>query len=118
VATITKRELCERLATRTNYTQVAVKKIVQSFLDEVVEELSRNNRLEFRDFGVFDVKIQAERKARNPRTGDEVVVPAKTVVHFKAGKMMSQRVKKAIEHVTEEQISAAAANPDADDSEE
>ena len=62
------------------------------FLDRIVEELSQGNRIELRDFGVFEVKKRAARKARNPRTGEEAFVPAKNVVVFKVGKLMKERV--------------------------
>ncbi len=53
----------------------------------------RNERIELRNFGVFEVKRRAPRKARNPRTGDKVFVPEKYVVTFKPGKEMEERVK-------------------------
>lgn len=116
--TITKRELCERIAKETGLTQVAVKASVQGFLDAIIEELSRGNRLEFRDFGVFDTRVQAARKARNPRTGDEVFVPAKAIAYFKIGKKMEEIVQKALcdrldEMQAEANAAAAASQPGA-----
>jgi integration host factor subunit beta len=61
-------------------------------LDRIVQELSQGNRIELRDFGVFEVKQRAARKARNPRTGEEAFVPAKNVVLFKVGKLMKEKV--------------------------
>ena len=66
--TITKKELVDRIADQTRQKRVAVKKVVQLFLDEVIEELGRGNRLEFRDFGVFETKKRAARIAQNPKT--------------------------------------------------
>jgi integration host factor subunit beta len=94
--TITKRELCERIAKETGLTQVAVKASVQGFLDAIIEELSRGNRLEFRDFGVFDTRVQAARKARNPRTGEVVHVGPKAIAYFKVGKKMEEVVQRAL----------------------
>ena len=90
--TITKKELVNRIAERSKQTKVVVKDIVQQFLDEIVQELSVGNRLEFREFGVFEVKERAARTAQNPRTLEKVEVPAKKVVKFKVGRLMRQNV--------------------------
>lgn len=90
--TITKKELVNRIAERSKQTKVVVKDIVQQFLDEIVQELSTGNRLEFREFGVFEVKERAARTAQNPRTLEKVEVPAKKVVKFKVGRLMRQNV--------------------------
>ena len=101
MATITKRDLEERIcgggpAGR----RVEIKKVLQQFLDLIVDELGKGNRLEFRDFGVFEVKARAARTAQNPKTLQRVVVPAKRTVKFKAGREMRARL---------EGVSAAAA---------
>lgn len=88
VATITKKELIDRIAERTGNKRVVVKRIIQNFLDDVISELSEGNRLEFRDFGVFEVKERAPRIAQNPKTMEKVKVPAKATVKFKVGRMM------------------------------
>jgi integration host factor subunit beta len=90
--TTTKKELVNRIADRTGQTKVVVKEILQSFLDEIIHELSQGNRLEFREFGVFEVKERKARRAQNPRTLEKVEVPAKRVVKFKIGRLMRQRV--------------------------
>ena len=63
------------------------------FLDRIVEELSQGNRIELRDFGVFEVKKRAARKARNPRTGEEAFVPAKKCRCFQGGKINERKSK-------------------------
>jgi integration host factor subunit beta len=90
--TITKKELVNRIAEQTKQTKVVVKDILQQFLEEIVSELSDGNRLEFREFGVFEVRQRAARLAQNPRTLEKVYVPAKKVVRFKVGRMMRERV--------------------------
>lgn len=90
MATITKKELIDRIADSTQTSRVMVKQVVQSFLDNVIVELGRGNRLEFRDFGVFEVKSRRPRKAQNPKTMAEVWVPAKRTVKFKIGRLMKQ----------------------------
>ena len=90
--TITKKELVNRIAEKTGVTKVVAKDVIQSFLDAITEELAAGNRLEFREFGVFETKERKERKAQNPRTLERVDVPAKRIVKFKVGRMMRQKV--------------------------
>jgi len=72
--------------------QLMVKPIVQCFLDEIIAELAKNNRLEFRDFGVFEVKERAARTAKNPKTLKKIQVPAKRRVKFKIGRVMREKL--------------------------
>lgn len=88
MATVTKKDLIDRIADMTSQKRVVVKKTVQVFLDEVIKELGQGNRLEFRDFGVFEIKERAPRVAQNPKTLQRVEVPAKKTVKFKIGRMM------------------------------
>ena len=90
--TVTKKELVARIAERTGVTKVVAKDIIQRFLDEIIRELGRGNRLEFREFGVFEIKGRAARRAQNPRTLEKVDVPAKRIVRFKVGREMRARV--------------------------
>ena len=90
--TVTKKELVSRIADRTGQTKVVTKDIIQMFLDAIITELGKGNRLEFREFGVFEIKERAARKAQNPRTLEKVDVPAKKVVKFKVGRLMKERV--------------------------
>jgi integration host factor subunit beta len=92
MATITKKELIDRIAENTAQKRVQVKRVVQQFLDEIVNELGRGNRLEFRDFGVFETKLRKARKAQNPKTLEPVAVPEKRTVKFKVGRLMKQRL--------------------------
>jgi integration host factor subunit beta len=93
--TITKKELVARIAERTGQTKVVAKDVIQLFLDEIIRELGNGNRLEFREFGVFEIKERAARKAQNPRTLEKVDVPAKRVVKFKVGRLMKECVAEA-----------------------
>ena len=90
--TITKKEVIDRIAENTNTKRAVVKPVIQSFLDEIIDELAKNNRLEFRDFGVFETKVRAARRAQNPKTMEQVKVPAKRSVKFKMGRLMKQRM--------------------------
>lgn len=92
MATITKKELIDRIAERTQAKRVTVKSVIQTFLDEITRELSENNRLEFRDFGVFETRTRAARVAQNPKTLERVEVPTKRTVKFKMGRLMRQQL--------------------------
>ena len=56
MATTTKKDLIDRIADETNQRRTAVKKTVQAFLNNVIDELGKGNRMEFRDFGVFEIR--------------------------------------------------------------
>ena len=86
--TTTKKDLIDRIAAETRQRRTVVKKTVQAFLDNVIRELSLGNRLEFRDFGVFEIRHRAPRVAQNPKTLERVPVPAKKTVKFKVGRLM------------------------------
>jgi integration host factor subunit beta len=92
MATITKKELIDRISEKTNNKRVVVKRIIQAFLDDIIDELGRDNRLEFRDFGVFESKCRAARVAQNPKTLERVEVPPKRTVKFKVGRLMKLRL--------------------------
>src|SRR5436305_2870091 len=92
MATITKKELIDRIAETSSQRRVQVKIVVQQFLDEIVNELGKGNRLEFRDFGVFETKVRKARKAQNPKTLEPVAVPEKRTVKFKVGRLMKQKL--------------------------
>ncbi len=70
-----------------------VKQVIQSFLDGIIDELGKGNRLEFRDFGVFEVKDRAARIAQNPKTLVPVKVPPKRTVKFKVGRLMKDQLE-------------------------
>ncbi len=106
--TITKKELVDRIADQTRQKRVAVKKVVQLFLDEVIEELGRGNRLEFRDFGVFETKKRAARIAQNPKTLQRVHVPPKRTVKFKVGRLMKLKLSEGLK--SEQPAPATQAN--------
>ncbi len=92
MATITKKELIGRVAARTETKQVLVKSAIQSLLDEIIAELAKENRLEFRGFGVFETKRREARLAQNPKTLEKVEVSAKRRVKFKMGRLITQKL--------------------------
>jgi integration host factor subunit beta len=90
---VTKKEIVKTISEEIGLTQLKTKEIVQKTFDAIVETLVEDLRIELRNFGVFEVKRRAARKARNPRTGQRVDVPEKFVVTFKPGKEMEERVR-------------------------
>jgi len=103
---VTKKEIVKTISEEIGLTQLKTKEIVQKTFDAIVDTLvdSPDRRIELRNFGVFEVKKRAARKARNPRTGEKVFVPEKYVVTFKPGKEMEERVREL-----ERRANAAAA---------
>jgi integration host factor subunit beta len=93
--TTTKKELVDRIAADSNLSRADVKRTIQAFLDEVIEELDKGNRLEFRDFGVFEIRQRAARRAQNPKTLEQVEGPARRTVKFKPGRLMKVKVEQA-----------------------
>lgn len=90
---MTKRDLVRQIAIDMDADQAFVREIVQRCLDNIVDIVADKGRLELRNFGVFQVKRRAARKARNPRTNQEVYVPAKQVLTFQAGKKVMERIQ-------------------------
>lgn len=91
---MTKRELVIQVANKLGMTQSDVAKIIEGAFDTISRELAEGKRWELRDFGVFEVKTRASRMGRNPRTGDQVPVPARRVVTFRPGKHMKEMVSR------------------------
>lgn len=106
---VTKKEIVKTISEEIGLTQLKTKEIVQKTFDAIVETLVEEKRIELRNFGVFEVKKRAARKARNPRTGEKVYVPAKYVVTFKPGKEMEERVRELMER--QEEAAAAKQHP-------
>ncbi len=89
---MTKKEIVKQISEEIGLTQLKTKEIVQKTFDAIIETLVEERRIELRNFGVFEVKKRAARKARNPRTGERVDVAEKFVVTFKPGKEMEEKV--------------------------
>ena len=92
MSTTQKKDIVDRIAKSNQVKNALVKSIVQNFLNEITVELSKGNRLEFRDFGVFEIKERAPRKAQNPKTLEPIYVPARRSVKFKAGRLMKEKL--------------------------
>ena len=91
---MTKRDLVVRIAKETGVIQTDVTDVVQKTLDYIADELAAGKTIELRNFGVFECKVRKSRKGRNPnKPEDEVIIPERVVVKFRAGKELKDRVE-------------------------
>ena len=91
---MTKKEMAHAIAAEMNLPQLPVLEVIQRVFDGIIDALATEGRIELRNFGVFEVRERKARKARNPRTGESLMVPAKMTVTFKQGLEMEVRVRK------------------------
>lgn len=90
---MTKRDLVVRIADETGLIQQDVFAVIQKALDYIVESLARGETVEFRNFGVFEIRQRKQRIGRNPNKPAQVVtIPSRKVVKFKPGKIMKKIV--------------------------
>ena len=93
--TLTKRDLVIRISEETGLPQTQVFDVVQKTLDYITEALAKGDKVEFREFGVFDVKTRKARVGRNPNKPEkDVPIPARSMVKFKMGSIMRAEVLK------------------------
>jgi len=92
---MTKKEIIKKIAVQSGIIQQVALEAVQMVFDGIRETLVEEGRIELRNFGVFEVKKRRARKARNPRTGETISVPERSVVTFKPGLEMEQRVNQS-----------------------
>ncbi len=91
---MTKRELVVKIASETNLRQEDVGSVVQKTLDYISEELASGRNIELRNFGIFEIVVRKERKGRNPnQPKNEVMIPERAIVKFRAGKDLKERVE-------------------------
>jgi len=99
--TVTKKDVAKRTAKLVNERIYVTEKVVDGVftaLREFMAEADPEIRIEIRDFGVFEVKkTKPKPKARNPKTGEIIRVPARRKTHFKAGKILKEILKQSIE---------------------
>ena len=95
MATTTKKEIIDRIAQSTQMHRDQVRLVVKEFLEQLVNEIGEGNRLEFREFGVFEVKVRGPRQAQNPKTLEPVMVERRRTVKFKPGLKMREALAAA-----------------------
>jgi len=89
---MTKKDIVKQIASELGVSQSLVYEVVQRTFDGITETLAAEHRIELRNFGVFEIRLRAPRKARNPRTNERVDVPQRAAVSFKPAKEMAQRI--------------------------
>ena len=93
---MTKKDMANAIAEKTGLTQEQTREVIQQVFDGIIKTLVTEGRIELRNFGVFEVKERKPKKARNPRTGESVMVPAKSVVTFKQGHELDEKLNKVV----------------------
>ncbi len=93
--TVTKKDIIDRIAESTGLRRTDVRDVVHAMLEQIAANLSSGERIEFRDFGVFEVRVRAARAAQNPKTLEPVHVPQRASVRFKPGRAMRDRIEEA-----------------------
>ncbi len=89
---VTKRDIVRTIAERTALTQAQAAEVVALLLESISETVLADGRVELRNFGVFEVRTRAARKARNPRTGETMVVPERQAIIFKPARALEERL--------------------------
>ncbi len=92
--TFTKKDIVKRVAKKLNLEEAYVYSIIQAGMDEMINSLASGERLEFRNFGIFDLRHRNPRIAHNPKTLQKLQVPEKYAVKFKPGKNLKEKVRK------------------------
>ena len=94
MGTVTKKKLIQEISQKRSLHPNDVRSVIQSFLDEMTETLTQGDRLEFRDFGVFEVVERKQKIGRNPKNaGVPIVIPARKAVKFTPGKKMKEKIE-------------------------
>ncbi len=90
---MTRKDIIRLISQKFGLTQVQASQIVHDLFNAIVNTLTKNGRVELRNFGVFEVRWRKARKARNPRTGEKIMVPKRCTVTFKPGRALEERVE-------------------------
>jgi len=94
MATITKKELVNKISQKYNMHPNDVRNVIQSFLDDMTDSLAKGDRLEFRDFGIFEIVLRKQKIGRNPKNAAvAIVIPARRAVKFTPGKKMKEMIE-------------------------
>ena len=90
---MTKKDIIRVISEELGLTQLQTGRIVHNVFAAIVNTLVKDGRIELRNFGVFEVRWRKARKARNPRTGEKIMVPKRCTVTFKPGRALEERVE-------------------------
>ncbi len=83
---MTKAEIVEEINERLGLTKKDIARVIDTFFEIIKEGLKNDEHIELRGFGTFEVKTREQREARNPKTGESVIVPKRKVPYFRPGK--------------------------------
>ncbi|MBU4446315.1 integration host factor subunit beta [bacterium] len=89
---MTKADIVDVVSRATGLTKVDTEAVVDGFLATIIDSLQRGERIEFRGFGSFSLKLRKPKKARNPGTGDEIYLPERIVPVFKPSKILKDSI--------------------------
>jgi len=89
---VTKADIVDVVSRATGLTKVDTEAVVDGFLSTITDSLQRGARIEFRGFGSFSLKLRKPKKARNPGTGDEIILPERIVPVFKPSKILKDSI--------------------------
>jgi integration host factor subunit beta len=94
MATVTKKELVQLIAQKKGVHPNDVREVIQTFLDMMTDSLAQGNRIEFRDFGVFEIVERKQKVGRNPKNASvPIIIPARKAVKFTSGKKMKELIE-------------------------
>lgn len=97
MATITKKKLIQVISQELGLHPNDVRNVVQSFLDRMTDYLANGDRLEFRDFGVFEIVTRKQKVGRNPKNASvPIIIPARPAVKFSSGKKLKKLIEKGV----------------------
>lgn len=112
MGTITKKKLIQDISQSKNLHPNDVRNVIQSFLDVMTDYLAKGDRLEFRDFGIFEIVERKQKIGRNPKNASvPIVIPARPAVKFTAGKKMKKMIEKKPSHNSRPSFSSSVGNP-------
>ena len=94
---MTRAELVDEVARQSSMTRRQAEVVVDAVFDSILDALGHGDKIELRGFGSFRIRRRASRAGRNPRTGEDVVVPERRVPHFKPGKELRDLVNRGVE---------------------
>ncbi len=83
---LTKAEIVELMSEKLELRKKDIAMVIDLFFEIVKEGLRNEEHIELRGFGTFEVKTREEREARNPKTGESVIVPKRKVPYFRPGR--------------------------------
>jgi DNA-binding protein HU-beta len=89
-----KADLIDKVAGSTDLSKVNVKKVIDATIEEIMDAVSKGEKVGFVGFGSFDVSNRAQRTGRNPRTGEKITIKASKLPKFKCGRIFKEKVNK------------------------